>query len=193
VEQKRDDELSELAQAAFKGDVAAFNAIVKRFQRPVYTLCLRYVGPTEAEDVAQETFIRAFVHRDKFNTDRPLLPWLLIIARRLCIDSLRRIRSLDSTLHQLAAVDQAPRSNTEQHAVVRQELSRVQKGLAELKEGHREALILFYVEELSYQEIAEILDAPLGTIMSWLHRGRAKLGQWLSADETEETPGGEPT
>ncbi|HAM54014.1 MAG TPA: hypothetical protein DCQ64_00825, partial [Candidatus Rokubacteria bacterium] len=82
--------LLELARRARRGDSAAFDQLVLRFHRPVYRFCWRMLRTSNSEDLARETFVRAFVHFDRFDPERPLLPWLFAIARRLCLDRLRR-------------------------------------------------------------------------------------------------------
>jgi RNA polymerase sigma-70 factor, ECF subfamily len=165
---------AELARAAAAGDEEAFAAIVTRYQRPVWSLCRRFVGEAEADDAAQEVFVRAFLHRERFDPSRPLAPWLLTIARRHCIDRLRRARlrpTPDADVEHTAAVQ----PDVESAAGARQELGRLAAALARLPEGTREAILLFHVEGLAYREIAEVLDVPIGTVMTWLHRGRKAL------------------
>src|SRR5689334_9991415 len=82
-----------LAERATQGDGAAFAELVRRHQDSVYRLCRRY-APEEAQDLAQDTFVRAFVHRESFDPARPVRPWLLTIARRLCIDRIRKHKPL---------------------------------------------------------------------------------------------------
>lgn len=126
-----------------------------------------------AEDLAQETFVRAFVHFERFDPERPLLPWLFAIARRLCLDLLRRDRVMVEVETMPVVIDPAP--SPERRAALKEQLSRLERALAELDEGQREAIILFHVEELSYRDIAAALEVPIGTVMTWLHRGRAQL------------------
>src|SRR5262245_9657443 len=80
----------ELARRARRGDAAAFDQLVLRFHRPVHRFCWRLLRSADAEDLAQDTFVRAFVHFERFDPERPVLPWLIAIARRLCLDLLRR-------------------------------------------------------------------------------------------------------
>jgi RNA polymerase sigma-70 factor, ECF subfamily len=166
----------ELARRARRGDASAFDQLVLRFQRPVYRLCWRMLRSSHAEDLAQETFVRAFVHFERFDPERPMLPWLLTIARRLCLDLLRRERA-EATTAVPAPVDPFP--SPERHAVVRDELARLERALADLDVGPREAIVLYHVEALSYRDIAAVLDVPIGTVMTWLHRGRAQLKRAL--------------
>src|SRR5262245_51366402 len=98
----------DLARRAHRGDLAAFDQLVLRFQRPVRHLCWRMLRSSSAEDAAQETFIRAFVHFDRFDAERPLLPWLLAIARRLCLDLLRRDRMMPPVDKMPTTIDPAP-------------------------------------------------------------------------------------
>jgi RNA polymerase sigma-70 factor (ECF subfamily) len=162
----------DLARRAHRGDAAAFDQLVVRFQRPVYRLCRRMLRSPHAEDFAQETFVRAFVHFDRFDPARPLLPWLLAIARRLCLDRLRRERLMIQVDDPPVAVDPAP--SPERQAELKEGISRLQRALAELDEGPREAIVLFHVEEMSYRDIAAALEVPIGTVMTWLHRSRAQ-------------------
>jgi RNA polymerase sigma-70 factor (ECF subfamily) len=167
----------DLARRAHRGDAAAFEQLVLRFQGPVHRFCWRMLRSPHAEDVAQETFIRAFVHFDRFDPERALLPWLLAIARRLCLDLLRR----DEVMARTETVDvmSEPSPGPDRHASLREEVARLEMALAGLDEGPRAAIFLFHLEELSYRDIAGALEVPIGTVMTWLHRGRAQLKQAL--------------
>lgn len=135
---------------------------------------------SSAEDVAQETFVRAFVHFDRFDPERPLLPWLLAIARRLCLDLLRREKVMPTADGLPVTVDPAP--DPERQASLKEEWSRLEQALADLDDGPREAIFLFHLEGMSYRAIAMALEAPIGTVMTWLHRGRAELRKTFEAD-----------
>lgn len=128
-----------------------------------------------ADDLAQETFVRAFVHFDRFDPERPLLPWLLAIARRLCLDVLRREKLMPTVGEIAATIDPAP--GPERRASVNEEMARLEEALADLDEGPREAIFLFHLEGMSYRDIAAALEVPIGTVMTWLHRGRARIKQ----------------
>ena len=163
----------ELARRAHRGDVAAFEALVLRFQRPVHRLCRRMLRSSMAEDLAQDTFVRAFVHFDRFDPERPLLPWLLAIARRRCLDVLRREKLMPTVAEVPATIDPAP--GPERAASIAEERARLEAALADLDEGPREAIFLFHLEGMSYRDIASALEVPIGTVMTWLHRGRARI------------------
>lgn len=140
----------------------------------------------DAEDLAQDTFIRAFVHFERFDPSRPLLPWLIAIARRLCLDLLRRRKVMTRADAMPELVQPAP--SPEREASLRDELSRLERALAGLDEGPREAIVLFHIEAMSYRDIAAALEVPVGTVMTWLHRGRAQLKRALD----EARIGGRP-
>ncbi|PYN51779.1 MAG: RNA polymerase subunit sigma-24 [Candidatus Rokuibacteriota bacterium] len=163
----------ELARRARRGDAAAFDELVRRFHRPVHRFCWRLLRSPDAEDLAQDTFVRAFVHFERFDPERPVLPWLIAIARRLCLDVLRR-RTMTSRVETMPVTSPPPRG-PEGEASLREQLSRLDRALADLDEGPREAIVLFHIEEMSYRDIAAALEVPMGTVMTWLHRGRARL------------------
>jgi len=167
----------DLARRARRGDSAAFDELVLRFHRPIYRFCWRMLRGPDAEDLAQDTFVRAFLHFERFDPERPLLPWLIAIARRLCLDLLRRRNVMARAEATPVIVDPAP--GPEREASLREQLSRLARALADLDEGPREAIVLFHVEELSYRDIAAALEVPMGTVMTWLHRGRAQLKRAL--------------
>ena len=121
--------------------------------------------------------MRAFVHFERFDPERPLLPWLIAIARRLCLDLLRRRKVMART--ETMPVTDPPAPGPEGTALLREQLSRLDRALADLDEGPREAIVLFHIEEMSYRDIAAALEVPMGTAMTWLHRGRAQLKRAL--------------
>jgi RNA polymerase sigma-70 factor (ECF subfamily) len=163
----------ELARRARRGDTAAFDELLQRFHRPVYRFCWRLLRSPDAEDLAQDTFVRAFVHFERFDPERPVLPWLIAIARRLCLDLLRR-RKVMRTIETMP-IDPPPVPTPEGEAGLREQLGRLERALDDLDEGPREAIILFHIEGMSYRDIAAALEVPMGTVMTWLHRGRAQL------------------
>lgn len=167
----------DLARRARRGDAAAFDELVLRFHGPVVRFCWRLLRSADAEDLAQDTFVRAFAHFERFDPERPVLPWLIAIARRLCLDLLRR-RKVKARMDALPIVEVQP-AGPEGEAALRQQLSRVDRALADLDVGPREAIILFHIEEMSYRDIAAALEVPIGTVMTWLHRGRAQLKKAL--------------
>jgi len=167
----------ELARRARRGDAAAFGELVQRFHRRVYRFCWRLLRSSDAEDLAQDTFVRAFVHFERFDPERPVLPWLIAIARRLCLDVLRRRKVMARVETFPVTGPSAP--GPEGEASRREQLSHLERALDDLDEGPRVAIVLFHIEEMSYRDIAAALEVPMGTVMTWLHRGRAQLKRAL--------------
>ena len=172
----------ELARRAHRGDTAAFDELVERFHRPVYRFCWRLLRSSDAEDLAQDTFVRAFVHFERFDPERPVLPWLIAIARRLCLDLLRRRKVMLEADAMPAGPPPAP--GPESEAASREQLGRLERALDGLDEGPREAIVLFHIEGMSYRDIAATLEVPMGTVMTWLHRGRAQLKKAVEGPTT---------
>src|SRR5206468_7899548 len=131
----------DLARRARRGDAEAFDALVLRFHRPVLRFCWRLLRSTDAEDLAQDTFVRAFVHFERFDPELPVLPWLIAIARRLCLDLLRR-RKMTARIQEMPVSDQLAPS-PEGEASFQEQLTRLDRALADLDEGPREAIVLF--------------------------------------------------
>ncbi len=147
---------------------------MRRLHRPVYRFCWRLLRSADAEDLAQETFVRAFVHFERFDPERPVLPWLIAIARRLCLDVLRR-RKVMTRVDTMPPLVGAPVPGPEREASLRQQIERLERAVDGLEDGPREAIVLYHLEGMSYRDIAAALEVPIGTVMTWLHRGRARL------------------
>ncbi|MBC8263279.1 MAG: sigma-70 family RNA polymerase sigma factor [Anaerolineales bacterium] len=176
-----------LIDAARRGDVGSFNRLVLSYQSMVYNFAYRILGDGDAAaDATQDAFISAFKGIGKFRGGS-LKAWLMRIVTNACYDQLRlKQRRPATSLDALLELDSAPlRSLTdpgespEQYAM-RQELSRtIQVGMGTLPPEQRVALILCDVQGLSYQEIAEVTDASLGTVKSRLSRARGKMRDFL--------------
>ncbi|MDP4086115.1 MAG: RNA polymerase sigma factor SigW [Bacillota bacterium] len=172
-----------------KGNVNAFGEVVEIYKNKVYLLCYRMLGNShEAEDIAQEAFIRAFVNIKSYKQEFKFSTWLFRIATNLCIDRLRKKKPdfyLDAEVEGtegLTMYSQVP-SNTQlpENELESLELQdTVQKGILNLPEKYRTVIILKYIEDLSLNEISEILDMPLGTVKTRIHRGREALRKQLS-------------
>jgi RNA polymerase sigma-70 factor (ECF subfamily) len=184
-----------LARAAARGDRSAFARLVEMHKRVVYGLCLRLLQDAEeARDAAQETFVRAWSAIGTYDPAQPFTPWLLRIARNHCIDLVRR-RLPAARRVELDAEpgDDADRPELPDPAAPRadEELERAEAAstlgvaVAALPARYREVIHLFHVEHMSYKEIAATLEVPIGTVMTWLHRARARLRDLL---ETKEQP-----
>jgi RNA polymerase sigma-70 factor, ECF subfamily len=171
-----------------KGDQNAFAELVEIYKDKVFQICYRLLGNRhEAEDIAQEAFIRAYVNIETFNQKRKFSTWLFRIATNLCIDRIRKKKPdyfLDAEVagtegltmySQVAADVQLPEDEVENMEL--QET--IQKEISKLPEKYRSVIVLKYIEELPLQEISEILDLPLGTVKTRVHRGREALRKQL--------------
>ena len=174
---------------AQKGDADAFAQIVEAFQRPVYNLCYRMLGdPYEAEDAAQETFLRAFDNLKRYDSQRSFSTWLLSIAAHHCIDQIRKRRySLLSLDNDEAPYLEPADANPGPETLLRQreEQKRIQQLLATLSSQDRAVVIMFYWYDFSYDEIADALYMTMSAVKSRLHRARLALARTWVVQETQ--------
>jgi len=175
---------------AVAGDRDAFTRLVEAYQIPVYNLAYRMLGDArEAEDAAQETFLRAYTRLATYQTDKKFSSWLLAIASHHCIDRMRRRRFTWLSLDELPFLEQAAgeRNQPEEAAVQQEEQDEVRKMLDHLSPQYRAAVILRYWYELSYREIAEVMGTTESAVKSRLYRAREMLAQRALASQTTET------
>jgi RNA polymerase sigma-70 factor (ECF subfamily) len=168
-------------EQALAGDTAAFSSLVEAYHRPVYNLAFRMLGNSvEAEDAAQESFIRAYTRLDTYDSSRKFSSWMLSIASHYCIDVLRRRRMTLLSIEELPPMLDVsmPRSAHPEQVVVRAQVAdQVQQLLDTLPEHYRTPVILRYWYDMSYREIAETMGVTESTIKTRLHRARAKLAE----------------
>jgi RNA polymerase sigma-70 factor (ECF subfamily) len=175
---------------AVAGDREAFTRLVEAYQVPVYNLAYRMLGDArEAEDAAQETFLRAYTRLTTFQTDKKFSSWLLAIASNHCIDRLRRRRFTWLSLDELPFLEQAAseRNQPEEAAIQQEKRDEVHKMLDQLPPQYRAAVILRYWYDLSYREIAEVMGTTESAIKSRLYRAREMLAQRAMASQIVET------
>src|SRR5688572_12053320 len=168
----RGSDLRMLIGRCLSGDQAAMLALVERFQGRVFGLCYRMLGQRQdAEDAAQETFVRVLKNLHRWDPGRDFEPWLLAIAGNRCRTALaarRRKPAAEAAVELLA--DDAP-----DHRAAAQLGEEVRLALTNIRADYRQAFILFHEHELSYAQIAEAMAVPLGTIKTWVHRARKEL------------------
>ncbi len=171
-----------------KGDQNAFGEIVEIYKDKVFQLSFRMLGNRhEAEDIAQEAFIRAYVNIQSYNINLKFSTWLYRIATNLCIDRIRKKKPdyyLDAEVagtegltmySQIPAKTPLPEDDVESLELQ----DTIQREISKLPEKYRTVIVLKYIEELSLNEISEILDMPLGTVKTRIHRGREALRKQL--------------
>lgn len=172
-------------EQARRGDQQAFCRLVEVYQGPVYNLAYRMLGSaSEAEDAAQETFVRVYTKLHTYQPDRKLSSWIFSIASHYCIDRLRR-RSHTSWLSldedPLVAVLPSEERNPEEHAIQQEVRDEMQALVEELAPAYRVPLILRYWQDMSYQEIAEIMGLSVQAVKSRLHRARLQITERVPA------------
>jgi RNA polymerase sigma-70 factor (ECF subfamily) len=171
----------ELVALVLEGDQQAFAELVEAYQRPVYNLTYRMLGEArEAEDAAQEAFLRAYQHLERYDPKRSFKTWLLSIASNYCIDRLRKRRltwlSIDEPLPPHPALNSdAPGPEAATLSSERSEA--VQELLSDLAPDYRAAVVLRYWYDMPYAEIAATLDTTESAIKSRLFRARQMLAQ----------------
>lgn len=165
-------------EQARRGDRHAFSQLIAAYQGPVFNLAYRMLGnAVEAEDAAQETFIRMYSKLHTYQPERKLSSWVLSIASHYCIDRLRRRRgewiSLDDEPVAMVVPSRTPGPEEEaQRAEVREEVQRLVDRLAP---AYRVPLILRYWHDLSYAEIADMMGLTVQAVKSRLHRARLQM------------------
>ncbi len=177
---------TEWIKLAQEGNQAAFGRLVGAYQTPVYNLAYRMLGNAgEAEDAAQETFLRAYTHLHSYDPLRPFRSWLLSIASHYCIDQLRRRRiTWLSFEDEIAAPERLASDSPNPEAMVaqREREEQVQQLLAVLSPTDRAAITLRYWYDCSYEEIAETLSLTVSAIKSRLHRARHSLARTMEGE-----------
>lgn len=169
-------------EKARNGNKEAFGKIIEAYQSPVYNLAYRMLNNSgEAEEAAQEAFIRAYTRLDSYNPDHKFSTWLLSITSNYCIDQIRKRRALLLSIDEPIAPHPALMSDKEEapesQLVHSQQEEMVQSLLESLEPDYREAVILRYWHELSYEEIAEVMDTSVSAIKSRLFRARKQLAE----------------
>lgn len=179
----REEDIQLVARAR-AGDERAYRALLEKYERAVFSICLRMVrNRDEAADLAQESFIKVFGSLDRYNAAYAFSSWLFKITSNLCIDYLRKRRidtlPMDQPIdgdkgeiqRQYAAPDPTPDESLDR----REKMARLESAIAALPEHYRIMLILRHQEDLSYEEIADHLAIPLGTVKARIHRAREML------------------
>ena len=178
----------EVVLLARGGREAAYRELVRRYERPIFALLYRMVRDRElAEDLAQETFVKALNAIESYRPEFKFSSWIFKIANNAAIDHLRRREldtlSLDGSPHaetpeamQATALQIGARQESPLDAVEAKELGgAIEVAIGRLRPEYRSCILLRHVEGRAYEEIAEILDLPLGTVKTYIHRARNEL------------------
>jgi len=173
----------ELIERCLRRENAAWEEIVTRFRRKVFHIAYKFTGKhDQAEDLTQEVFLKVFKSLDKFHRDADFSTWLSSVARNYCIDHYRASkREREVLVEDLVAFDLAPAKSGNPHRTL-EDLDRrgfLRRGLSVLPDKLREAVVLRDLQGLSYQEMADRLGLPEGTVKSRINRGREELTRVL--------------
>ena len=187
---RTDQEIVVLARA---GEEAAYRELIRRYERPLFSLLYRMVRDRElAEDLAQEAFIKALNAIESYRPEYKFSSWIFKIANNTAIDHLRRREldtlSLEGSPHaetpeavEATALQIGDRQESPLDAVEARELGgQIEQAIAQLRPEYRSCILLRHVEGRAYEEIAEILSLPLGTVKTYIHRARNELRQALA-------------
>jgi len=176
------DPIESLIQRCLKGDQAAWDLIVRQYWRKVFNVAYKFVGKhDEAEDLAQDIFLKIFKSLDTFDSRANFQTWLISVSRNLCIDHYRSVRKERETIDRDVDTNElAPAAREPGPIAALEQADRVallRKALAALPATLRKAVLMRDIQELSYQEIADTLRLPEGTVKSRINRGRTELAR----------------
>ena len=183
---------ADVVALAQQGREAAFRELVRRYERPVFSLVYRMVRDREtAEDLAQDTFVKVLNHIDRYRPEFKFSSWLFKIANNVAIDHLRRRQietisvdgapnastadAVEATSFEVAGDQESPLDELE----ARELGSAIERAIAKLRPEYRACIMLRHIEGRSYEEIAATLDLPLGTVKTYIHRARHELREAL--------------
>jgi RNA polymerase sigma-70 factor (ECF subfamily) len=190
------DAIETVIQRCLQGDQSAWDLIVRQHWRKVFNVAYKFVGKhDEAEDLAQDIFLKVFKSLDTFDRRANFQTWLVSVSRNLCIDHYRSVRKERETINRdvdaselsPASPDESPFDAIEQ----RDRVTLLRQALAALPETLRTAVLMRDIQERSYQEIAEALRLPEGTVKSRINRGRTELARQIRKLRGQDySPGG---
>jgi len=170
-----------LIRSAQRGDLAAFGRLVANHQQAVYNIAHRVIGNRqEAEDVAQETFVKAHKALTRFDPQRPLAPWLYRIATNTALNWIKRHRRETLLSEEVQLADTAP--SPESQVIASEAANRLRAAVATLPDNYQAVIELRHFQGLSYQEMSEALGVPLSDVKSWLFRARRRLRKVLTSE-----------
>ena len=183
----------DLVTRAQKGSEGAYRELLGRYQRPVFSLVYRMVRDRElSEDLAQETFVKVFNNISRFDPKYKFSSWIFKIASNLAIDTLRRREpdtvSLDGSRNAQTPDEvessritvESRDANPEEFVEAKELGAEIEQAIGTLRVEYRTAIVLRHVEGRPYEEIAEIMNLPLGTVKTYIHRARSELRESLA-------------
>ena len=178
------DNIDARIRRCLKGDQLAWEAIVRQYRRKVFNVAYKFVGKhDEAEDLTQDIFLKIFKSLDTFDRRANFQTWLISVSRNLCIDHYRSVRKERETIDRDVDANELTPASHEPGPVAaleqRDRVTLLRQALSELPETLRTAVMMRDIRELSYQEIADRLRLPEGTVKSRINRGRTELARQI--------------
>jgi RNA polymerase sigma-70 factor, ECF subfamily len=178
------ESIETLIQRCLQGDQAAWDLVVRQHWRKVFNVAYKFVGKhDEAEDLAQDIFLKVFRSLNTFDRRANFQTWLVSVSRNLCIDHYRSVRKERQTIDRnIDANELSPASKDAGPIAALEQRDRVlllRQALATLPDTLRTAVVMRDIQELSYQEIADALQLPEGTVKSRINRGRTELARQI--------------
>jgi RNA polymerase sigma-70 factor (ECF subfamily) len=178
------DAIEALIQRCLQGDQIAWDLIVRQYWRKVFNVAYKFVGKhDEAEDLTQDIFLKIFKSLDTFDRRANFQTWLISISRNLCIDHYRSVRKERETIDRDVDANELTPASREPGPVAaleqRDRVTLLRQAMAELPDTLKTAVLMRDIQELSYQEIADRLRLPEGTVKSRINRGRTELARQI--------------
>jgi RNA polymerase sigma-70 factor (ECF subfamily) len=186
---EEDKELIVLAQ---KGDERAYRTLLTKYERAVFNICLKMVrNREEARDLSQEAFMKVFSMLDRYNPSYAFSNWLFKITSNLCIDSMRKRRvstlpmdePIQSSKGEFERQYASPTDTPDKTLAKKERMALLARAIDSLPDHYRIMIVLRHQQDLSYEEIAETLDVPLGTVKARIHRAREMLKSRLENED----------
>lgn len=172
-----------LVELSLQGKKEAFEELVKRYERQIFSLAYRLTNNYEdAFDLTQEVFMHLFGVLDKYDQNRRFFPWMYRIATNICYNALKKKPKESYPLENVVNYTSLALDNNTQpeyYYETKEIQDAVHKAIAELPENYRIPIVLKYLEDMSYQQISEVMDLPVSTIETRLYRGRIQLQKLL--------------
>ncbi len=175
-----------LVEWSLKGDNAAFEFLTTRYNESIRRLlqsCLGNAADSEIDDLMQESLIKVYLNLHRYNPEYTFGQWIYTIARNTFIDSYRKRQDETSLDERFASTPEERSPNPEQSIINRQKRSQIEECISHLTPRHQKLFKMRFFDEYSYEEIAEKLDMPLGSVKTNIHRARAQMCRYLTEHE----------
>ncbi len=175
-----------LVAQVLKGEKTAFGDLIRRYEKQVYSFAYNLTNnKDDAQDFAQEAFIKIYKNLHKYDKSKPFFPWMYKVATNVCYSKLKQIKPKVSEVSLEKVIEFSPlipdrATSPEEYSQTREIQRLVNQAIAELPEKYRVPLVLKYLEDMSYKEISENMEIPVSTIETRLYRGRALLQKRLA-------------